>query len=243
MEPIIEIAAALLLSVSLSVLSYRFGLLTGSGASASFFVGAVVGVFGSLSWLIILLAFTVAGFLVTRIGLPGKKERGVQEGERGERDHRNILGVGIPPCIVALASFFVGDGYDLLMNVAFISSVAVAAADTVASEIGVRDPRVWLITSFERVAPGTDGGVSVFGTSASLVASLATAALGWFLIFGTVLDPLILVPATMGMVGNLLDSVLGATLERRGMISKYGNNCATEIIGALAGGAIVALCL
>ncbi len=58
---------------------------------------------GSLSWLIILLAFTVAGFLETRIGSREEGEGG-GGGSAGERDHRNILGVGIPPCIVALAS-------------------------------------------------------------------------------------------------------------------------------------------
>ena len=35
-----------------------------------------------------------------------------------------------------------------------------------------------------------------------------------------------------GVAGCMLDSVLGATLERRGIINKYSNNCITGILGA-----------
>jgi uncharacterized membrane protein len=36
--------------------------------------------------------------------------------------------------------------------------------------------------------------------------------------------------------GNLLDSVFGALIERKGLISKYTNNWSTELISALLAG-------
>jgi uncharacterized protein (TIGR00297 family) len=109
-----------------------------------------------------------------------------------------------------------------------------------ASEIGVKDGKVWLITTFERVRRGTNGGVSVLGTIAAVVASAVTAVFGWAIIFGTV-DVYVAVPILMGILGSILDSVFGATLENRGLISKYVNNGATALIGGLVGFIIVLL--
>ncbi|MBR2093872.1 MAG: DUF92 domain-containing protein, partial [Candidatus Methanomethylophilaceae archaeon] len=68
-----------------------------------------------------------------------------------------------------------------------------AGADTVASEIGVRDAKAYLITTFKRVPPGTNGGVSVLGTAISTVASLVIAVLGWSIMEHSI-DWLLLIP-------------------------------------------------
>lgn len=240
MDLITNLLITLILSTVLTYFSYRMHLLTKDGAIATFAVGMVIGAFGSVNWLLILIAFALLGFAATKSGLTKKTEMGVQEGKHGERGYKNILGVGLPPCLFAILSSFVGDYHYTLMSIAFISTVAVAAADTVASEIGVKDPRVWMITTFKRCEPGMDGGVSVLGTVASLMAATVTSVIGWVLIFYTVFDPLILIPICAGMLGNILDSVIGATLETKGYVNKYENNCITGAIGALAG-ALVAV--
>ena len=43
------------------------------------------------------------------------------------------------------------------------------------------------------------------------------------------------VPFLSGVAGNLLDSVFGALLEDRGLMTKYGNNFSTAVIGAAFG--------
>ena len=58
--------------------------------------------------------------------------------------YKNILGVAVPPLIVAILNQ-VYPGHEWAFSVAYIATIAVAAADTAASEIGVKDPRVWLI--------------------------------------------------------------------------------------------------
>ena len=224
------------ISAILSYEAYTLQCLTRDGAAASFAVGACVGIFGSLSAFFLLTIFTIAGFVATLKDFNKKKEAGVQEGEAGERNWKNEMGVGLPPVLIVIINFL----YPLdpnLFAILFISTITVAGADTIASEIGVRDPKVYLITTFKPTVPGTNGGVSMTGTVTSTIASLLIAILGWFVITET-LDPLLFIPFVAGVVGNLMDSVIGAALENPGYISKYGNNCVTSVIGAIFGAVV-----
>ena len=229
-------AVAAVVSALLSLAAYKMKALTADGAAASFAIGSAVGIFGSLNAFALLTVFTFAGFAATASKLSEKKKAGLQEGRNGERTWKNVLGVGLPPCIVVFVNFL----YPLepaVFYTAFISTMAVAGADTIASEIGIRDRNVYLITNFRKVPPGTNGGVSVFGTLVSSAASLAIALLGW-LIMTFHLSFMALIPFAAGVVGNLLDSVFGVLLEDRGIISKYTNNCSTALIGAAVGAGI-----
>jgi len=230
---VLELLIIIILAGILSIFAQYLDLLTFDGAVASLAIGLVIGLFGSVDWLLILIIFTGLGFTATLLGLAKKRARGLQEGRAGERMYKNVVAVGITPCIFAVLFFMLGEEYYTIMSIAYISSITVAAADTIASEVGVRDERVWLITTFKRVEPGTDGGVSVMGTSVAFVASLLTTMIGWVLIFGFTFDMLFFVPVIAGMVGCFADSLLGATLERKGRISKYTNNAVTAMIGSV----------
>jgi uncharacterized protein (TIGR00297 family) len=244
MDLLTQIVISGILSASLSVAAYRLRMLTFTGALASLLVGYTVGVFGSIEWLILLVAFTFAGLMATKMDFSEKSRVGLQEGNFGERTHKNVLGVGIPACIFAflygVLHVHLNGDYDLALTVAFISTLTVAAADTVASEIGIKDKKVWLITTFERVKRGTNGGVSVLGTTSAAAAAAFTGIVGWLLIFKGI-DAYVLIPIAMGFLGNVLDSLLGATFERKGNISKYCNNCISALVGASIGLLIVIL--
>lgn len=233
MESIYIIAVAILLSMILSLESYKLQCLTKDGAVASFLVGSFVGVLASVNAFFLLTIFTIAGFFATMRGLNKKKEEGLQEGKNGERTWKNVAGVGVPPClIVALNALGLLDHTAFVIM--FISTITVAGADTIASEIGVKDKNVYMITTFEKIEPGINGGVSRLGTGISTVAALMITVLGWFVMTES-LDWMLLIPFAMGVLGNLLDSVFGAVLENPGYISKYTNNCSTAIIGAFVG--------
>ncbi len=220
-----------ILALLLSLVTYRFGLLTGSGCVSAFLIGLCIGAFGSVWWLGLLIVFAVLGFAATLVGLSKKREKGLQEGTHGERSYRNILGVALPPLIVAILNQ-IFPGHEWAFSVAYIATIAVAAADTAASELGVKDPRVWLITTFRRVEPGTDGGVSVKGTLISAAASLIVSLIGYAFIMKT-LDVWVLVPAVCGIVGCMADSYVGATLETWGWVNKYMNNAMTGLLGGI----------
>jgi uncharacterized protein (TIGR00297 family) len=112
----------------------------------------------------------------------------------------------------------------------FVGSVASATADTVASEIGVTGGSPYLITTLERVPPGTNGGVTLMGEAVALASAGAISLLAFFL---GVIDPITAVACTLaGLVGTNLDSIAGATVENRGIIGNAGTN----VIGTLGGG-------
>ncbi len=127
-----------------------------------------------------------------------------------------------------------------LTGVAFVSAISVAAADTLASEIGVFSEKTYLFSTFERVPPGTNGGVSGLGQLSAILAAIYTAAVGWFVLtLGSDTMPAtsaaILIPAIVGFLGCQVDSLLGATLENRGLISKKMINFVTTALGAVMG--------
>ncbi|MDR0198725.1 MAG: DUF92 domain-containing protein [Methanomassiliicoccaceae archaeon] len=229
---LLELLIIIVLAGVLSIVAQYLDLLTYDGAIASLGIGLIIGLFGTVEWLLILIIFTGLGFAATLTGLAKKRSRGLQEGRSGERMYKNVVAVGVAPCVFALLLSYLGEDYYTMMSIGYLSSIAVAAADTIASEVGVKDKKVWLITTFKRVEPGVDGGISVMGTLVALFAAIVTTTIGWVLIFGFAFDVLFFVPVIAGMVGCFADSVLGATLETKGYISKYVNNASTALFGA-----------
>src|SRR5215472_8094082 len=73
-----------------------------------------------------------------------------------------------------------------------------------------------LITTLKPVPPGTDGGISVFGTLAAVVSAGAVAlvAVVTRLVPGRAAVPII----AAGFFGTVIDSLLGAVFERRGKL-------------------------
>lgn len=213
-------------------ISYWKSLLDTPGLVAAVGTGLVIGILGDPAWLFVLLVYLVSSFVATRYRYAKKKEMGVAEGRRGERTWHNVVANGAPPAAIAVLW---GLAPDVLppasSGVLFLTAIAVAAADTLASEIGVLSPNATLITNpLNRVKPGTNGGVSILGHGAALLAASYVAAIG-YLAF-SVLAPttlpaqasLLVVPVLLGFAGCQLDSLMGATLERSGVMGKGGVN-------------------
>jgi uncharacterized protein (TIGR00297 family) len=233
----VSLAIVLLLCLVLAILSYWFGLLTASGSISAFALGMIIGGIGSINWLLILVFFTIAGFLVTRYKLQEKIDKGLQEGKRGERTYKNVLANGFIPALIATVAWIMGVSQETIPAIVFLSSISVAASDTVASEIGILSDKTKLITNLKEVPPGTNGGVSTYGTIWALLGAIGASVFGWILLFPeNLIDPLILVPIIVGFLGCNVDSLIGATLERRGYIGKLGTNMIS-----MASGAILAL--
>ncbi len=234
-----------LLCTALAGLAYLRGVLTWDGSLAAFAVGFVIGIFGDVLWLFLLLVFLITSFIATKYKFEQKRAIGAQEGIRGERRFSNVLANGLAPASLAVAGFVGFPGFPKpLAGLLFVSAISVAAADTLASEVGVLSSETYLITTLERVKPGTNGGISLLGQGAALLAALYTTFMSWLFLaaipssLGEPItfppDPaLLLIPIAVGFVGCQLDSFVGATLETRGLISKKANNLLTTSLGAV----------
>lgn len=112
------------------------------------------------------------------------------------------------------------------------ASLAAATADTLSSELGmVYGRNSYNILTFKKEPRGLDGVVSLEGTllgaaGALLIALIHAAAAG----FGAA----ILFITLAGILGNLADSLLGASLERKHYIGNDGVNFLNTLFGALA---------
>ena len=95
-----------------------------------------------------------------------------------------------------------------------------------------------MITTLKRVARGMDGGISLTGQLVAFVAAAYTSVVA-YLLFATVDINLLagprtlLVPMLCGFFGCQVDSLIGATLERKGKVGKLGNNFISILIGTL----------
>jgi uncharacterized protein (TIGR00297 family) len=235
--------------------SYKRKIFDLSGSLASFVVGMVIGLCGSVLWLLLLLVFLITSFGATKYRFEWKRKQGFQEGKRGERTWRNVAANGAVPAGIALASWVaevawgISDGNPFSKNIAsymFISAIAVAAADTSASEIGIVDPRVYLITTGKRIERGLDGGVSLTGQLIAFVAAAYTSAVAYVVFAGFDRDLLagpstLFVPMLCGFLGCQIDSVIGATWERSGKVGKLGNNFISIAMGTLIALAIAVM--
>ena len=225
---------AICIAAVLLLVAYKKGFLTNTGILASFISAVIIAYCGNFWWFAAYMLFPMMAFAATFTKIKKKKAMGLQEGKAGERGHMNILGVGLIPTIVSVVYFIDDGGASPYLTVAFLAAIAVSVADTTSSEIGVFDKDVWMITTLKKTEPGINGGISRLGLVSSAITSLVFAILSYALVFHC-LDWRILIVWVCGMVGNLLDSVVGAVWENKGRISKYGNNIVTALSGAVIG--------
>lgn len=247
MEPWLEIFLTVIVCVILGTLAYKKSVLTLSGSLLAVVFGLVIGFAGGFSWLLLLFIFLLTSFAATKYKFAVKQEKGVHEGKRGERGVDNVLASGLIPLIIALMSVENAPyptidketGYLL-----FLCAVAVAAADTLASELGVLSDKTWLITNGERVKPGTDGGISLVGELWALAAAFYTGFMGTMVM--RFLEPelvlklwLIGLVCVIGFLGCQIDSIIGATIERKGYVTKLTNNLISIALGTIIAWVII----
>jgi uncharacterized protein (TIGR00297 family) len=166
-----------------------------------------------------LVALFVLTFAATHFGRKKKEARGMAEARSGRRASQIVANLGVAT-LCALMGWYCG----------CIAALAEATADTVSSEIGqALGGRAWLITTFRRVPAGKDGGVSVAGTIAGVVAAGVVVAAG-FLHHAAWPDKALVFGA--GCAGLFFDSLLGATVEERGWLGNDLVNFSSTLFAA-----------
>jgi len=197
------------LSLLVAALAHLLRTLTLSGAVAATLVGTLILTTTGWDGAAVLGGYFLLANLVGRLTGPLGDQTGDAKGET--RDHWQVLANGGVAALSSLGELLAPNlGYWLVAV-----TLSAAAADTVATGIGGLSPRPPRdILRWNRVSPGASGGVTLFGSSAGL----AAAALVSLLAAG--MRPAIarqLYPAAIaiGLLGMLVDSVLGASVQAR----------------------------
>jgi len=196
-----------------------------AGAVVSFVLYACAGPGAFLA----LVSVFVLTWIATRFGYSKKQKLGSAESREG-RNARQVL-ANLSIAAICAALYF--DLRNAVFLVAMSAALAEAAADTASSELG----QAWsqnarLITSWKEVPAGTNGGVSVAGTLAGIVAAVAIAVV--CLLAGIVSDRSFGIVVAAAFMGFIVDSFLGALLESRGAL----NNDQVNFLGTLIAAAL-----
>ncbi len=194
-----NIIFGLVLSATFAFLTFLFAYLTLDGMFAVIVVGTFV--FGLGGWQ---AAVVVMLFFVSSSAISGSEQNG------SRRDGLQVWSNGF--WLVASLIGFAFVSSDIFI-IAAIAAVATATADTWGTELGSNKySSTYLITNLQNVEPGTDGGISLKGTTASLLGSLIIGAASLY-VFSLQFTVFICI-FTAGFLGSLVDSYFGATFQR-----------------------------
>lgn len=228
----IQTTIFLFLLLIFSILSYYKKALNLEGILLANIVGLTIYLIGvqqiqnGLGLFITILLFFVISELSSRYV---RTKRNITQHEK--RTKVNIIGNVGPAIIFLLMGNIIG----------FFGGIATALADTLSSEIGLfskKNPR--LITNLkEKVSPGTDGGITSLGILASFLGATIIGTY-YIILFGINLATIKIGLSILiaGILGTMIDSYIGATLELKGKIG----NTTTNFVATLSG-VIIAIIL
>ena len=205
-----------ILGIILSI-TRKYDLIT---VSITFIICAIFLNFGNIeSFIYILIFFCVAEGVTLILNKKHKK-----------RSYKNLLGNCLAGCIFMLFG----------QVIPAIVSICAAFSDTLSSEIGrlsITKPR--LITTFKEVKTGTDGGITILGLTAAAIIGATT--IVYFMVVPKIFNSsfiyttqIVLMIGIIGFLGTIIDSFIGATLERKG----YSNNYQTNFLASFISGTI-----
>jgi uncharacterized protein (TIGR00297 family) len=209
----------LLLSAGFAALVWLLKAATRPAAAIGFLVCMILAQQPGVHALPALVALFLLTFAATRFGRSKKESQRLAEGRSGRRASQIVANLGVAALCGSLG-----------WHAGCIAALAEAAADTVSSEIGQAvGGEVWLITTGRRVAAGTDGGISAAGTGAGVVAAALVVAAA---AMHDGLWPEVLLAFAAACAGLIFDSVLGATVERRGWLGNDLVNFSSTLFAA-----------
>ncbi|EPS71277.1 hypothetical protein M569_03482, partial [Genlisea aurea] len=206
------------------------------GIAAAFLLGTLTWrSFGS-NYFILVAAYFVIGTAATKVKMAQKESQGIAEKRKGRRGPRSVFGssaAGIL-CAILRINCVGGEDFAHLWELGFIASFCTKLCDTVSSEIGKAFGKTtYLITSLKKVPRGSEGGVSIEGTVAGVVASSILACVGCLM--GEQIswgEGMICVLASV--FANVVESIIGATFqEKEGFL--WLNNDAVNVINISMG--------
>ena len=259
-----QIHAVHILFLEALIISFVFALgtwLLGAATPAAALCGAMVcllitfftgsGRLGPLrSGLTPLIELFILTFAATRAGRMRKLRDGLAESRHGRSAAQILANLGAAGLLSSAAGAWLVTWSSQLSGrflfipraipVLVLAVLAEATADTVSSEFGQAfGGEPILLTSFRHVPPGTDGAITLRGTLAGVLAAALVAAVAEWAMRLT--PRLMMIALISSVAGLFFDSLIGATVERKGWVGNDLVNFSSTLFAALV--ALVVLLL
>lgn len=221
-------------------------LLTPAGVFHAWLLGILI--WGTLGWqgYLVVTFYFLVGSGVTRIGMAQKEALGIAEKRSGARGPENVWGSALTAALCAVGIGIINAGLfspspqslvpspQSLLLLGYVAIFSTKLSDTCASEVGkAYGKSTFLITTLQPVPRGTEGAVSLEGTLAGVVGSVAIAIIGWGV---GLISPLGIVWCVLAaLIATNLESVIGATLQSKyTWLTNEIVNILNTLIGAIA---------
>ncbi|CAJ0749178.1 5770_t:CDS:2 [Entrophospora sp. SA101] len=224
-----NLIASFIISILLGLHGYTKKSLSLSGAIAAFFVGLGTIAHDWNVYAVVLLTFYFTSSRLTKYKAERKKKLEEDYVDGGQRTIAQVLCTSLfGTSIAILHQWIYGGNLECLLEDRgsrflfwmYIGHYATCNGDTWASELGILS-KDWpiLITTFKKVPPGTNGGVSPLGLLASVMGGFI---IGVFALITIVITDgcvkiwyeIIIISSFAGFFGSLVDSLLGATVQQ-----------------------------
>jgi uncharacterized protein (TIGR00297 family) len=223
-----SIPVALCLNISFGFLAYYLKTVSKSGLIGGIIIGAIIYICLGFGGFLILFTFFALGSWSSRHKHTWKASHGVAQEDKGRRRSKHAIakgGVGLAMAVMALLTTT-----PEIFTVAFAAAFATATFDTVSSELGqIYGKRPILITTMKSVPVGTDGAISIEGTILGILSASVIAAEAYFLHLIDLRAIIIVIVASF--IGTTVESILGATIERR----KWASNEVVNFLNVATG--------
>jgi uncharacterized protein (TIGR00297 family) len=230
-----QLVPAIGLSVAFAILAWGMRAVTAAASLTGVFLTLVLCLAAGPAALIPIITIFLLTVFSTRIGRRKKERLGTAERRHGRGTLQILANLSVAAICASPLILLPHARYVLLAGAS--AALAEAAGDTVSSELGQAvggNPH--LITTGRRVAPGQNGGVSIAGTIFALASIVVVcAACEWA---NLLLPQFSFTVLCAAFFGTIVDSLLGATLERPG---RLGNNAVNFTSTAFSAALVIAV--
>jgi uncharacterized protein (TIGR00297 family) len=211
------------------IASVKTGKLTVTASITGGVIGFLIFMGTGFCGVIMMATFFLLGTLATSWKLSVKRSLDLAETDKGRRTAWQVIAnagvAGLLALIITLRPQYTNVGIVMIA-----ASFASATADTLSSELGnVYGRKFYNIITFKKDKRGENGVVSLEGTLIGITGSIIIAVI---YALGNKWDINVVWIIIAGTVGNLTDSILGATLERKFILNNNAVNFSNTAIAA-----------